>query len=104
MQSHSGITKVGKFTKIHVVENVNVEICISNQSQLSELNKEEISQRIRHSVSVPDVVTKIKAEMLLEVLMRRTFITYLIQISNRQFYIRTKTHIEKGNCECYSSN
>lgn len=35
------------------------------------LNKEETSQRTRPSVSVPDVATKIKAEMLFEVLIRR---------------------------------
>lgn len=39
MQSHLRITKVGKSTKLHVVENVNMEICVSNQSQLRQIKR-----------------------------------------------------------------
>lgn len=37
-------------TKLYVVEKLNMEIRVSNQSQLSELYKEEISQRAKHSI------------------------------------------------------
>lgn len=48
-------------TKLYVVEKLNMEIWVSNQSQLSELNNEGISQRTKYS-SVPDVGTKIKVK------------------------------------------
>lgn len=60
------------------------------------LNKEETLQRTRHSVSVPDVATKIKAEMLFEVLIRRKAFIILIQISDGTILCKDKDTQRKG--------
>lgn len=70
---------------------------VSVISLLSKLNKEEISKRARNAASVLDVATKIKAEMLFEVLMRRKNIyNQLNGTINRTILHKDKDTYKKG--------
>lgn len=64
-----------------VRESVNMEVCMSNENQLSELIREENSQTARYPVSVPDVAMKINAEMLFGILKKRKNIHNLLNIN-----------------------
>lgn len=81
-------------TKLYVVEKLNMEIWISYQSQLSELNKEEISQRT-NTLSVPDIGLKIKVKNAVwsSNEKEKMFITYLIQIFKRTLLHYGQRHI-----------
>lgn len=87
------------------MKNTNMEIHVSNLTQLSELKNKFLRKQDTLYLSLMLLLT-LKAEMLLGVLIRRkkysksTYFKYL----KKEFYIRTKVCMEKENCENSSLN